>query len=398
MSFRRLVLILTILAIALAILGSGHYYIAARLILAPELPRALRMALLGFLALLAIAIPLRIIGYRMLPPIAYRLLTWPTYIWLGLCFLLITLLATTDALLALSSAFLGGILSTPTQAWLQAPATQALFVSGFGLLIAARGVYSALGVPPIKRVSVELEKWPQALNGFRVLQLSDVHLGPILGEKFAVSLVAAVNAQRPDMIVITGDLVDDRVERLERESAPLASLKAKYGAFFVTGNHDHYASADAWCARLTELGIQCLRNRRVTIGEEEAVFDLSGVDDHRGSIAGGSEDFDAALKGRDTSRPVILLAHDPTAFKTALKYEIDLQLSGHSHGGQIWPFTFFVKLALGYVAGLYRRGASQLYVSRGTGFWGPPLRLFAPAEVTIIEIAGARSRRAERYF
>lgn len=388
-SFRRLLLVTTFIAIALAIIGAGHYYIAARLVLGPDLPGLPKTLLLVLLAFLALCIPLRIVGYRMLPPQVVRILTWPTYVWLGLCFVIITLLAATDGLLALANVFLRTHLEPATLIRLNAPATQALVVSGIATVVTALGTYSALGAPAVKRVSVKLKNWPRTLEGFRLVQLSDVHLGPILGADFAASLVKSCNAQKADLIVITGDLVDDRVERLEREVAPLAQLKAKYGTFFVTGNHDHYANADTWCAKLTSLGIQCLRNRRVAIGEGEATFNLAGVDDHRGSIAGGSEDFDAALLDREPSVPVILLAHDPTAFRTAIKYNVDLQLSGHSHGGQIWPFVFFVKLALGYVAGLYRRGVSQLYVSRGTGFWGPPLRIFAKAEITLIEVGAA---------
>jgi predicted MPP superfamily phosphohydrolase len=158
--------------------------------------------------------------------------------------------------------------------------------------------------------------------------------------------------------------------------------------FFVTGNHDHYSGAADWAGRVRELGMQVLRNQRVEIESAGGVFDLVGVDDHRGDVFGreGGEDLEAALAGRDRERPAVLLAHDPSTFKRASRCGIDLQLSGHTHGGQIWPFRWIVRLATPFVAGRYSSGGAELYVSRGTGFWGPPMRLFAPAEITEITL------------
>jgi predicted MPP superfamily phosphohydrolase len=216
--------------------------------------------------------------------------------------------------------------------------------------------------------------------------LSDIHIGPILGRSFAEHLVARVNDRRPDLIAITGDLVDGGVAQLADEVAPFAGLRAPHGVYFVTGNHDHYSGAHSWCDRATELGMTVLRNRRVPIAHGEGEFDLVGVDDHRGNHIGddGREDLAAALEGRDPSRPAVLLAHDPSTFKRACRMGIDLQLSGHTHGGQIWPFGYLVRLVVPFVAGRYRRNGAELYVSSGTGFWGPPMRLRAPAEITEI--------------
>jgi len=168
-------------------------------------------------------------------------------------------------------------------------------------------------------------------------------------------------------------------------------LRARHGVFFVTGNHDHYSGADTWVQRVRGLGFRVLRNERVTIEQDGAAFELAGVDDHRAGFESGSggEDVDVALAGLPPERAVVLLAHDPATFKRAQGMGIDLQLSGHTHGGQIWPFRYFVRLAIPFVAGLYRRGAARLYVSCGTGFWGPPMRLFAPAEITEIRLWAA---------
>jgi predicted MPP superfamily phosphohydrolase len=223
-------------------------------------------------------------------------------------------------------------------------------------------------------------------RGFRIVQISDLHIGPILGRAFAEQLVARANALEPDLVALTGDLVDGGVGQLADEVAPLAGLRARHGVYFVTGNHDHYSGARRWCEKARELGMHVLRNQRVEIRDGDTAFDLVGVDDHHGSHfgRGGGEDLGAALDGRDRSRPAVLLAHDPSTFKRASTMAVDLQISGHTHGGQIWPFGILVHLAVPCVAGRFRRNGAELYVSRGTGFWGPPMRLFAPAEITEI--------------
>jgi predicted MPP superfamily phosphohydrolase len=165
----------------------------------------------------------------------------------------------------------------------------------------------------------------------------------------------------------------------------------------VTGNHDHYSGADVWAPAIAGLGLRVLRNQRVAIGEGERAFDLVGVDDHRGDVIGGEggEDLGRALEGRDPTRPAILLAHDPSTFRRAWASGIDLQLSGHTHGGQIWPFGLLVRLVIPTLAGRYAKGGAQLYVSRGTGFWGPPMRLFAPAEITEIVLRAPRAAHSQ---
>jgi predicted MPP superfamily phosphohydrolase len=208
-------------------------------------------------------------------------------------------------------------------------------------------------------------------------------------------VVQRVNALAPDLVAVTGDLVDGKLARLAEEVAPFADLRGRDGVYFVTGNHDHYSGADEWVGAIGRLGLRVLRNQRVAIGEGEQAFDLVGVDDHRGDMLGasGGEDLGRALAGRDPARPAILLAHDPSTFRRASSLGIDLQLSGHTHGGQIWPFGLLVRLVIPTVAGRYAKGSAQLYVSRGTGFWGPPMRLFAPAEITEIVLRAPRAAR-----
>jgi predicted MPP superfamily phosphohydrolase len=271
-------------------------------------------------------------------------------------------------------------------------AALALAITGAAI---AAGLRSGLAPPALRREEFAVERWPRALDGFRIVQISDIHIGPLLGREFAAHLAQRVNALAPDLIAVTGDLVDGSAPRLAAEVAPFADLRARCGVYFVTGNHDHYSGAAHWSEAVSRLGMRVLRNERVEIGTNGASFDLVGVDDHHAHFAGdGREDLARALAGRDPERPAVLLAHDPATFTRARGQAIDLQLSGHTHGGQIWPFAWFVRLATRYVAGRYRHGRAQLYVSRGTGFWGPPLRLFSPAEITEITIRSEQSVRA----
>jgi len=218
-----------------------------------------------------------------------------------------------------------------------------------------------------------------------------VHVGPTIGRTFIEQIVAQANAANPDVIAITGDLVDGSVEELREHVAPLAQLKARYGVYFVTGNHEYYSGAQAWCEELERLGIRVLRNERVSIGGADASFDLAGIDDaHAHQFGNGhGADLARAVLGRDPSRELVLLAHQPRAVFEAVEHGVGLQLSGHTHGGQIWPWTYLVRLQQPVVAGLARFSDTQVYVSRGTGYWGPPMRLAAPAEITRVTLRTA---------
>ena len=187
---------------------------------------------------------------------------------------------------------------------------------------------------------------------------------------------------------MTGDLVDGSVAQLRHEVAPIFRLRARHGVFFVTGNHEYYSGAEQWIAHLSRLGIRVLRNERVRVGNGEHSFDLAGIDDHHGGrmLPGHGPDLDRATEGRDAGRELVLLAHQPLAIYDAARLGVGLQLSGHTHGGQIWPMKYLVRLQQPYIAGLVRHGQTQLYVSEGTGFWGPPVRLGTRSEVTQVTL------------
>lgn len=380
---RRLLLVALFIAVLLAVLVGGHLYLAERLVWAPALPAPWRGAALLVLVLGAASLLLQPIAERTLPRRAGRWVAWPASLWMGAAFFLLVAGLVSEGLGALMGAVSPGVAAPRTAA-----RAQALLIVGLAVVALWRGARELRDGPRLTRLTVRIARWPAALDGLRIVQLSDLHIGPILDRRFAALLTERVNALSPDVVVITGDLVDGDVRHVGDEVAPFADLRAAHGVYFVTGNHDYYSGADGWVARVAALGMRPLRNQRVTIGAGAAAFDLAGVEDHHAHLVTPSarSDLRAALAGRDTARPLVLLAHDPLTFKEAARLGVDLQLSGHTHGGQIWPFRYLVRLSTPFVAGYYRRGVSQLYVSRGTGFWGPALRLFAPAEIVEVTI------------
>jgi len=376
-----------VVSAACGLLFGLHYYIAKRLVLDSDMPEPWRSGSIALLALLGIGLVFQPFAERFVSRRIARFVAWPSSLWMGFAFYLLVLLAATDVVWWLS----GG--PTPARAAGEAVggAAAASVIRAAGVAVAAFAIgafsmRSGLRPPELRRVDIPLARWPARLDGFRIVQLSDIHIGPILGGGFARALVERVNALAPDLVVVTGDLVDGAVKHLRHEVAPFGDLHTRLGVYFVTGNHDHYSGVRSWCDAVTQLGIRVLRNERVEIRDRDCVFDLVGVDDHHSSHFGGGEDLSAAFDGRDPERPAILLAHDPSTFKRASELPVDLQLSGHTHGGQMWPFGYLVRLAIPFVAGRYRRGDSELYVSSGTGFWGPPMRFFAPAELTEITL------------
>ncbi|WP_193508618.1 metallophosphoesterase [Streptomyces coeruleorubidus] len=250
------------------------------------------------------------------------------------------------------------------------------------------GTYGVLRGPRIKRVTVPLAKVPRAAHGYRIAVVSDIHLGPILGRAHTQRIVDTINSAQPDLIAVVGDLVDGSVENLGPAAEPLAGLRARHGSFFVTGNHEYFSGADAWVDHVRELGLHPLRNERLEIA---AGFDLAGVDDVAGESEGQGPDFGRALGDRDRAKAAVLLAHQPIVIHDAVRHGVDLQLSGHTHGGQLWPGNLLAELENPTVAGLERYGDTQLYVSRGAGAWGPPVRVGAPSDITIVELASKQA-------
>ncbi|RSN02355.1 hypothetical protein DMH25_25170 [Streptomyces sp. WAC 01325] len=280
----------------------------------------------------------------------------------------------------------GGPLATPTRR---------LFVSRViaGTAAAAAvgtvgyGTYGVLRGPKVKRVTVPLAKLPRAAHGYRIAVVSDVHLGPVLGRGFAQKVVDTINGTQPDLIAVVGDLVDGSVKDLGPAAAPLAGLRARHGAYFVTGNHEYFSGAEQWIEEVRRLGLRPLENARTELPH----FDLAGVNDIAGESEGQGPDFAKALGDRDRARACVLLAHQPVQIHDAVDHGVDLQLSGHTHGGQLWPGNLVAGLANPTLAGLERYGDTQLYVSRGAGAWGPPTRVGAESDITVIELASRQA-------
>ncbi|MFD4293328.1 metallophosphoesterase [Rhodococcus sp. NPDC058505] len=271
----------------------------------------------------------------------------------------------------------------PTRRRLLRGAAAAVVLASVGAV--GYGVAEA-AAPRIVRVRVPLRRLPAEFAGTRIALVTDLHVGPARGAAFTRRVVAAVGAERPDLILLGGDLVDGTVAKVGADLAPLADLDAPLGVFGVSGNHEFYAGdGGRWLDLWERLGIHTLRNTRVELRRGDAVIDLAGVHDYR-SPAPYEPDLPAALAGRDRDRAVILLAHQPKQVTEAAEWGVDLQLSGHTHGGQMWPLGYVVPLQQPSVTGLDRFGDTVLYTSRGAGAWGPPVRVGAPPEITILEL------------
>ncbi len=385
---------LTFIVVALSLLGGIHYYLWRRLVRDPAWRPPWQLVGGTVVGLLALSIVLSLILGRGSGDIR-RALAWPGYVWLGVMFLFLVTLAALDllrvaALLARRTAGAAALAQDRRLFLTRIAASAAGAIVAAGSAIALR---SGRRPPPIKPLTIRLPRLAAEQHGFTIVQLTDMHVGPTLGRGFVQDIVDRTNALSPDLIAITGDLVDGSVADLGPAVAPLAQLRAKHGVFFVTGNHEYFSGAAAWVNELTRIGIRVLQNERVSIGNGSASFDLAGVDDptavHYGGLPHGAA-VERALAGRDLARELVLLAHQPKSALDAEPFGVGLQLSGHTHGGQLWPFSLLVRLQQPFSAGLYQHRGSQVYVSRGTGYWGPPMRLRAPSEITHVRLESGR--------
>ncbi len=258
----------------------------------------------------------------------------------------------------------------------------AVVAAGFS----AYGVRRAFAPPLIDELAVRIPRLHRAFDGLRIVQVSDIHIGDVLGRPFLAEMVDRCNALRPDLVAITGDLVDGRVDQIASTIAEVQRLRSRFGTYVSTGNHEYYSGDVAWCAALERMGLTVLRNRTVTLRDGDARLDLVGVDDYGQRDRPRGWNLDAAVAGRDPEHAAVLLAHQPRAVDQAVDKGIGLQLSGHTHGGQLFPITGLVSALWTYSAGLYRVGDAHVYVHRGTGFWGPPMRIGSPPEIAAITL------------
>ena len=268
----------------------------------------------------------------------------------------------------------------------------AIAVPVLAVLATVVGFIGARRRPRVVDVDVPLPGLPSALHGFTIAQISDVHIGPTIKRDFMHGIVEIVNSLQVDLVAVTGDLVDGSVEQLAVHVEPLSHLRARHGAYFVTGNHEYYSGAKAWIAELRRLGLHVLLNEHVVVSHGGAALVLAGVTDYSAGMFDPAQRSDpqTALAGAPADlRPRVLLAHQPRTAAAAADAGFDLQLSGHTHGGQFWPWNLFVRLQQPFTAGLNRLGSLWIYTSRGSGYWGPPKRLGVPSEIARIRLVPA---------
>jgi len=383
---------LTFIAITLSIMGGVHWYLFTRTVADTAIPSPWNVWLgIGFVAAV-VSIPLSFIASRTLDKNIARYFVVPVYVWLGFAFQTFFLFLVIDGVRGagwlLGFLFdLGPLLGSAGEQLANWRFVVVVAV-GFTLVATVFAVWWGLKRLVVKRIEIPLPKLPRELDGFTIAQLSDLHLDLVHGKNWLASVVERTNALEPDLIAITGDLAEGSVTQFAGEVEPLRDLSAPHGIFFVTGNHEYFHDLPGWLGLLSGFGVRVLRNERVFIGGGNGGFDLAGVDDHDGGriAPGHGPDLPKALQDRDASHPVVLLAHQPRIIDDAVRHGVDLVLSGHTHGGQIWPFSYLVYLQQPYVKGLKERDGTKLYLSSGTGFWGPPMRLGTTAEITLITL------------
>ena len=271
-------------------------------------------------------------------------------------------------------------------------AASAIAVPLLAALATITGYIGAKRRPRVVDVAVPLPALPPALEGFTIAQISDVHIGPTIKRDFLRRIVETVNGLDADLVAITGDLVDGSVEHLAVHVEPLSRLHARHGTYFVTGNHEYYSGAPAWIAELRRLGLRVLLNEHVVLSHDGSRLLIAGVTDYSAHQFDPAQrsDPEAALAGAPPGlRPRVLLAHQPRTAPAAADAGFDLQLSGHTHGGQFWPWNLFVRLQQPFTAGLHRLGSLWVYTSRGSGYWGPPKRLGVPSEIARVRLVAA---------
>jgi predicted MPP superfamily phosphohydrolase len=360
-----------------------HLYIGARII--PPFPGAGVAAMFALLLVAsALFVPVGMLSRRLAKPPVSDTLAWVGLLFLGLFSSLFVFTVLRDGVLLL--AWIASLLTPLSLEGLRAVTAAA--VPLLGIAVTFVGFLNARRTAQVKTVEIPLAGLPLQLQGFTIVQISDVHVGPTIRARYVEGIVEAVNRLNPDVVAITGDLVDGSVAELGAQVAPLARLVSKHGSFFVTGNHEYYSGVEPWLAELHRLGIKVLHNEHVVIQRDGAKLVLAGVPDYSAGHFDEAHrsDAQAALAGAPADAVKVLLAHQPRSAPAAALAGFDLQLSGHTHGGQFLPWRFFVQFQQPFTAGLHKAGRMWVYVSRGTGYWGPPKRFGAPSEITELRL------------
>lgn len=374
---------LAFLTVMMGLLIGLHWYLGVRLLDESGLPRA--VVGFGWTALWASfgSIFAGFIGGRVLPRPLASVLQWLGFGWMGAFGLLLSATAASDLVLWLAGQFVSvGEGALPIRALVVAGVVVPALLFGFWVARA----------PAIKRITVSVRDLPARFEGYRIAQLSDVHIGETLTRAFAQLVTERVNALGVDAVAVTGDLIDGSVAKLRDEVAPLAGLRGKDGVFYVTGNHEYYHGGSSWMAECERLGMKVLHNEHVVIERDGEQLVIGGVPDLEGGRFSSLHRPDArkTFEGAPVAAPRVLLSHQPRFAKHVKDTRVDLMLSGHTHGGQIFPFMFFVKLQQPVIGGFATLWGVPTYTSNGTGYWGPPFRVGPRGEITEITLVRAR--------
>jgi predicted MPP superfamily phosphohydrolase len=371
---------------AIALLALLHLYIGLRLL--PPLPVGPTGDTIGALAMLTsfLLMPLALVARSARDQEWSDRLAWIGLTTMGLFSSLLVFTLLRDLALLIARVFVAGV-EMPGVERITAIATLAIAV-----LATLIGLFNARRLAAVVDVEVPVANLPPELHGFSIAQISDVHVGPTIKHKYVDAIVEAVNGLDADVIAVTGDLVDGSVRQLAAHVAPLSRLRSRHGTYFVTGNHEYYSGAQAWTDELQRLGMRVLMNEHVVLNCRDQQIVVAGVTDYSAHHFDPRQRSDpsVALQGAPASAAVkILLAHQPRSAAAAAAAGFDLQLSGHTHGGQFWPWNHFVRFQQPFTAGLNRLQDLWVYTSRGTGYWGPPKRFGAPSEITRIRLVPA---------
>lgn len=370
-------------AFVLVFVALLHLYAYRRAVRALTTDRRVRLVGAAVLTVLGLTVAAALVTRGALSPDAARPLHYVGFFWLALLVYLATVLGLGE-LVRLGVRFVRGRPSEERRRFLSRVIAGTAAVTAVGT-VTYGGIVARQ--PRVERREVLLDRLDPAFDGFTIAAVSDIHLGPLVDGADVRGFVEMINGTTPDVVAVVGDLVDGSVAELGGYAAPLADIAAP--TYFVTGNHEYYSGAAEWVEFLPTLGIRVLRNEREEIRRGDAVLHLAGCDDRTAAasgVPGHGFDLDAALAGRDPDQPVVLLCHQPVMVDRAVQAGVDLQISGHTHGGQLWPLTQVALVDQPVLAGLVRVGPTWLYVTRGTGFWGPPVRVGSPPEITLLTL------------
>jgi len=394
--------------IVAAILALGYGYIGWRLIVPANFKSPWKLiAWATLILLLLIPLVTFILQINKFENSWMDTLSWISYVSLGFISLLFTTLVIRDLIWLIAGAskkafsFARDAIGSSNRTVMPADPERRRFliqsmnvgILGISGALTGYGVYEARRRPAIVQVMVPIADLPDDLEGFRIIQITDIHAGLTVERKFVETVVEQANELSPDIIAFTGDLVDGSVQKLRDEVAPMAELVAPHGRYFITGNHEYYSGVEPWVEEADRLGFTVLLNEHRVVQHGSGKILLAGVTDYSAGqyMKSHTSNPEAAISGAPPCNVKILLAHQPRSLYAAAPLGFDLQISGHTHGGQFFPWNLFAAAAQPYIAGLHKHENTWIYVSRGTGYWGPPIRLAARSEITILQLTKAKS-------